>query len=69
MRALPHAAGQQHGAGDRPTPVGHGRHFGGTPTGPDDLALAAFAAQLDARLVDEPESVQPAAGELARRPC
>ena len=35
------------------------------PTGPHHLARAALAAQLDARLVDQPEPVQAAARELA----
>src|ERR1700728_1237846 len=59
-----HAAGEQHGAGDGATAVGHRGDLRWTAPGPHHLALAPFAAQLDAGFVNEPEAVQAAAGEL-----
>src|SRR5512132_2352398 len=55
--ALP---GQQHGPGDGAAAVTHGRHLD-----PGHLAVAGLAPQLEARLVDEPEAVQPPRRQLA----
>src|SRR3974390_1508789 len=57
--------GEQQRAGDGPAPVAHRSHLGRSASAPVDLAVAALAPELHAGLVDEPEAVEPATGELA----
>ena len=64
-----HAPGEQHGAGDGPAAVGHRRHLGDPAARPDDLALAALAAQLHAGLVDQRRTRAGARPRAGRPPC